>query len=93
MGPLRKGFTLLETVAAILIISLSFGFLLFVLTDAVRNLAKTKTLWGEFKRLDYLYKSGNFTNLSTREVRIEKYGVTLRVISYGNLTFYEVVSK
>ena len=88
MEPLKKGFTLLETVAAILIISISFGFLVFLLTQTVKNLAYTSTRWENFKKLDYAYKDGNFANLSTRAVRFK--GYTLRVFTYGNETIYEL---
>ncbi len=86
-----KGFTLLETVAALLILAITFGFLTTVLSSAVKNLGYRKNQWEDFKHLDNHYKCDNLTTLSVKTARISKYGFALRIYTYGGQTFYEVL--
>ncbi len=90
MGIVRnRGFTLLETVAAVVIVGVAFGFLVGLLTSLIKNYGYTERLWDNFKKLDYGYKSGTLYGIKGRTA---KWGdLKVIVYTYGGITYYEVL--
>lgn len=91
VGKLKKGFTLLETVAALIIISVSFGFLLYLMSSLYKNYTYTVQRWKDFNKLDYGYKSGKMFGIKGYSTRWPEYGVSVLVFTYGNITYYEIL--
>jgi prepilin-type N-terminal cleavage/methylation domain-containing protein len=90
---MKKGFSLLEVVVAILIFTLSFTVIYSLLERSLKNSAFAFSLWKEFLLLDKSYKVGNFTNLSVETRKDTKYGVEYRIYKTQNGTLFFVEIK
>jgi prepilin-type N-terminal cleavage/methylation domain-containing protein len=87
---LKQGFTLIEVVVALIILTASFTSLFLLFRETLNQTKISSDLWKDFVFLDTAYKLKNKTAVSPKKGTFSKFGIPYKVYQYKDLTFVEL---
>ncbi len=93
-GTSERGFTLLEVVVALIIISIAFTVLLELLSDSAERLGRAEATFGEVLLLDTKLKRGDHEGLEVKRRRLPDFpGIKEAIYHYGEVFFVRYEAK
>jgi prepilin-type N-terminal cleavage/methylation domain-containing protein len=87
---INKGFTLIEVVVALVILTVSFTTLFVLFRETLNQTKLSSDLWKDFVFLNTAYKLKNKTAVSPKKGTFSKFGIPYKVYQYKDLTFIEI---
>jgi prepilin-type N-terminal cleavage/methylation domain-containing protein len=86
----KQGFTLIEVVVALVILTVSFTTLFVLFRETLNQTKISSDLWMDFVFLDTAYKLENRIAVSPKRGTFSKFGIPYKIYQYKDLTFLEL---